>query len=40
MYPISKADNGSAMFPHGAIWDRAFLQQTFHDHPGFSVSED
>ncbi|KUI56639.1 hypothetical protein VP1G_04025 [Cytospora mali] len=33
---------GSATFPHGAIslWDRQFLIQTFHDHPGFSVSED
>lgn len=33
---------GSATFPHGAIslWDRKFLVKTFHDHPGFSVSED
>lgn len=33
---------GSATFPHGAIslWDRAFLVKVFHDHPGFSVSED
>ncbi|KAF2139535.1 glycosyltransferase family 2 protein [Aplosporella prunicola CBS 121167] len=33
---------GSATFPHGAIslWDREFLIKTFHDHPGFSVSED
>ncbi|KAM5343840.1 hypothetical protein ACJ41O_012377 [Fusarium nematophilum] len=33
---------GSATFPHGAIslWDRKFLVQTFHDHEGFSVSED
>ncbi|KAK7746428.1 hypothetical protein SLS53_002387 [Cytospora paraplurivora] len=33
---------GSATFPHGAIslWDRDFLIKTFHDHPGFSVSED
>ncbi|CAJ2502035.1 Uu.00g048880.m01.CDS01 [Anthostomella pinea] len=33
---------GSATFPHGAIslWNRKFLIQTFHDHPGFSVSED
>jgi hypothetical protein len=33
---------GSATFPHGAIslWDRQFLVQTFHDHVGFSVSED
>ncbi|QKX60961.1 uncharacterized protein TRUGW13939_08107 [Talaromyces rugulosus] len=33
---------GSATFPHGAIslWNREFLQQTFHDHPGFTVSED
>jgi len=33
---------GSATFPHGAIsiWDRVFLLQTFHQHPGFSVSED
>lgn len=33
---------GSATFPHGAIslWDRKFLIKTFHDHPGFSVSED
>ncbi|KAH9883288.1 nucleotide-diphospho-sugar transferase [Xylariomycetidae sp. FL2044] len=33
---------GSATFPHGAIslWNRNFLIQTFHDHPGFSVSED
>ncbi|EFX03805.1 glycosyl group 2 family protein [Grosmannia clavigera kw1407] len=33
---------GSATFPHGAIslWDRRFLIRTFHDHPGFSVSED
>lgn len=33
---------GSATFPHGAIslWDRDFLVKTFHDHPGFSVSED
>ncbi|KAK7418148.1 hypothetical protein QQX98_004123 [Neonectria punicea] len=33
---------GSATFPHGAIslWDREFLIEIFHDHPGFSVSED
>ncbi|KAJ4993639.1 hypothetical protein SVAN01_00693 [Stagonosporopsis vannaccii] len=33
---------GSATFPHGAIalWDRQLLIQTFHEHPGFSVSED
>ncbi|KYK58125.1 glycosyl transferase [Drechmeria coniospora] len=33
---------GSATFPHGAIalWDRDFLIKIFHDHPGFSVSED
>lgn len=33
---------GSATFPHGAIslWNREFLIQTFHHHPGFSVSED
>ncbi|KAH7009873.1 glycosyl transferase [Ilyonectria destructans] len=33
---------GSATFPHGAIslWDREFLIRVFHDHPGFSVSED
>ncbi|PWY65730.1 hypothetical protein BO70DRAFT_419654, partial [Aspergillus heteromorphus CBS 117.55] len=33
---------GSATFPHGAIsiWKTDFLKQTFHDHPGFSVSED
>ncbi|ORY61747.1 nucleotide-diphospho-sugar transferase [Pseudomassariella vexata] len=33
---------GSATFPHGAIslWNRQFLIRTFHDHPGFSVSED
>ncbi|KAI0128622.1 glycosyl group 2 family protein, partial [Xylariales sp. AK1849] len=33
---------GSVTFPHGAIslWNRKFLIQTFHDHPGFSVSED
>ncbi|PYH82733.1 hypothetical protein BO82DRAFT_281380 [Aspergillus uvarum CBS 121591] len=33
---------GSATFPHGAIslWRTDFLKQTFHDHPGFSVSED
>ncbi|KAF7556399.1 hypothetical protein G7Z17_g1456 [Cylindrodendrum hubeiense] len=33
---------GSATFPHGAIslWDRQFLISVFHDHPGFSVSED
>ncbi|KAJ9665313.1 hypothetical protein H2201_004605 [Coniosporium apollinis] len=33
---------GSATFPHGAIslWDREFLIKTFHEHPGFSVSED
>jgi len=33
---------GSATFPHGAIslWDRELLVQTFHEHPGFSVSED
>ncbi|GME34820.1 glycosyl group 2 family protein [Neofusicoccum parvum] len=33
---------GSATFPHGAIslWDREFFIRTFHDHPGFSVSED
>jgi hypothetical protein len=33
---------GSATFPHGAIalWDRDLLIQTFHEHPGFSVSED
>lgn len=33
---------GSATFPHGAIslWDREFLVKVFHDHPGFSISED
>ncbi|KAF2993823.1 hypothetical protein E8E13_001941 [Curvularia kusanoi] len=33
---------GSATFPHGAIalWDRNLLVKTFHEHPGFSVSED
>lgn len=33
---------GSATFPHGAIslWDRELLIKTFHEHPGFSVSED
>lgn len=33
---------GSATFPHGAIslWDTEFLKMTFHEHPGFSVSED
>ncbi|KAJ9662113.1 hypothetical protein H2201_006221 [Coniosporium apollinis] len=33
---------GSATFPHGAIslWDTQFLIKTFHEHPGFSVSED
>ncbi|KAF2634718.1 hypothetical protein P280DRAFT_463075 [Massarina eburnea CBS 473.64] len=33
---------GSATFPHGAIslWDRQLLVETFHQHPGFSVSED
>ncbi|KAH7125221.1 nucleotide-diphospho-sugar transferase [Dendryphion nanum] len=33
---------GSATFPHGAIslWDRKLLVQTFHEHPGFNVSED
>ncbi|KAK1810232.1 hypothetical protein LTR12_015415 [Friedmanniomyces endolithicus] len=33
---------GSATFPHGAIslWNTRFLIQTFHTHPGFSVSED
>lgn len=33
---------GSATFPHGAIsiWNTEFLKQTFHEHPGFSVSED
>ncbi|OJJ45120.1 hypothetical protein ASPZODRAFT_134543 [Penicilliopsis zonata CBS 506.65] len=33
---------GSAIFPHGAIslWNREFLKRTFHEHPGFSVSED
>ncbi|KAH7136787.1 nucleotide-diphospho-sugar transferase [Dactylonectria estremocensis] len=33
---------GSATFPHGAVslWDREFLISVFHDHPGFSVSED
>ncbi|CEJ60130.1 Putative Glycosyl transferase [Penicillium brasilianum] len=33
---------GSATFPHGAIsiWNTDFLKQTFHEHPGFSVSED
>ncbi|KAF9691038.1 hypothetical protein EKO04_011048 [Ascochyta lentis] len=33
---------GSATFPHGAIalWDRDLLIKTFHEHPGFSVSED
>ncbi|PNS19415.1 hypothetical protein CAC42_2592 [Sphaceloma murrayae] len=33
---------GSALFPHGAIslWDREFLIKTFHQHPGFNVSED
>ncbi|KAK9418301.1 putative Glycosyltransferase family 2 protein [Seiridium unicorne] len=33
---------GSCTFAHGAIalWDRQFLIQTFHEHPGFSVSED
>ncbi|KAI6817667.1 glycosyl transferase [Hortaea werneckii] len=33
---------GSATFPHGAIslWNTRFLIETFHTHPGFSVSED
>jgi cellulose synthase/poly-beta-1,6-N-acetylglucosamine synthase-like glycosyltransferase len=33
---------GSCTFAHGAInlWDREFLIKTFHEHPGFSVSED
>ncbi|PSN68317.1 hypothetical protein BS50DRAFT_447926, partial [Corynespora cassiicola Philippines] len=33
---------GSATFPHGAIslWDRKLLVKTFHEHPGFNVSED
>ncbi|RHZ59279.1 glycosyltransferase family 2 protein [Aspergillus thermomutatus] len=33
---------GSATFPHGAIslWERTFLKQTLHNHPGFSISED
>ncbi|KAJ8113731.1 hypothetical protein OPT61_g4207 [Boeremia exigua] len=33
---------GSATFPHGAIslWNRRLLMKTFHEHPGFSVSED
>ncbi|KAH7126079.1 nucleotide-diphospho-sugar transferase [Dactylonectria macrodidyma] len=33
---------GSTTFPHGAVslWDREFLVSVFHDHPGFSVSED
>ncbi|KAJ5986529.1 hypothetical protein N7451_010894 [Penicillium sp. IBT 35674x] len=33
---------GSATFPHGAIslWNTEFLKQTFHEHPGYSVSED
>ncbi|KAJ6004051.1 hypothetical protein N7522_005696 [Penicillium canescens] len=33
---------GSATFPHGAIslWNLEFLKATFHEHPGFSVSED
>ncbi|KAF2731699.1 glycosyl transferase [Polyplosphaeria fusca] len=33
---------GSATFPHGAIslWDRQLLVKTFHEHPGFNVSED
>jgi len=33
---------GSATFPHGAIalWTRELLIRTFHEHPGFSVSED
>ncbi|KAK5129731.1 hypothetical protein LTR08_002942 [Meristemomyces frigidus] len=33
---------GSATFPHGAIslWNTNFLIDTFHTHPGFSVSED
>ncbi|EAW13670.1 glycosyltransferase family 2 protein [Aspergillus clavatus NRRL 1] len=33
---------GSATFPHGAIslWQRSFLKETLHNHPGFSISED
>lgn len=33
---------GACTFPHGAIamWEREFLIKTFHQHPGFSVSED
>jgi voltage-gated potassium channel Kch len=33
---------GSATFPHGAIsiWNREFLISTFHQHPGYRVSED
>jgi hypothetical protein len=33
---------GSATFPHGAIslWTREFIIKVFHDHPGFSISED
>ncbi|KAF2225743.1 glycosyl transferase, partial [Elsinoe ampelina] len=39
---VLAAKVGSALFPHGAIslWDREFLIQTFHQHPGFNVSED
>jgi len=33
---------GSATFPHGAIslWNTEVLTKTFHEHPGFTVSED
>jgi hypothetical protein len=33
---------GSATFPHGAIsiWNTEFLISTFHQHPGYTVSED
>ncbi|KAF4553849.1 Hypothetical protein D9617_6g095820 [Elsinoe fawcettii] len=39
---VLAAKVGSALFPHGAIslWDREFLIRTFHQHPGFNVSED
>jgi cellulose synthase/poly-beta-1,6-N-acetylglucosamine synthase-like glycosyltransferase len=33
---------GSATFPHGAIslWERTFLKDILHHHPGHSISED
>jgi hypothetical protein len=40
--PMFRRADRQRYIPHGAIslWDRTFLKQTLHNHPGFSISED